>query len=118
PQAEAEVSVSDGRTTAGVELRLTRGASISGVLSEDGGATAVAGGQVTLRLKGAATTGGLTRGGSTTDARGRFAASGLAGGAYALTATTPSGLVVEEEVRLDAGQATSSDVTVPRSGAV
>jgi hypothetical protein len=118
PQSATEVSVGDGRATTGVEFRLTRGASISGVLAEDGGATAVSGGQVSLRIVGAPATGGLTRGGSATDARGRYAASGLAGGTYTLYATTPSGNVVEEEIRLDAGQAVVRDVTVPRTGAI
>ena len=118
PTSPVEASVADGAATTGVEFRLTRGASIAGVLTEDAGATTVVGGQVTLRLQGAAATGGLTRGSSTTDARGRFAVAGLAGGTYAMTVTTPSGLYVEEEVRLDAGQAAAHDVSVPRLGAV
>ena len=118
PLAPVETTVADGVATTGVEFRLTRGASISGVLTEDGGATPVVGGQVTLRIQGAPATGGLSRGSSTSDARGRFAVAGLAGGTYSLTATTPSGLLLEEEVRLDAGQAATRDVAVPRLGSV
>src|SRR5439155_16179191 len=93
-------------------------ASLEGALREEGSAQPVAGAQVNLRIKGTAETGGLQFASSTTDATGRYAASGLAGGTYVLNVTTPGGLAIEDEIRLSAGQSVSHDLTALRFGSL
>jgi hypothetical protein len=118
PASPVEVVVSDGRAAGPAEVRLVRGATISGTLTEDGSAEPVAGGNVSLRLKGGAETGGQTWAWTTTDARGRYVSAGLAGGTYAIVAQTPSGLTVEDEVRLSAGQTLQRDLVALRFGSL
>lgn len=118
PSASVEVAVSDGRAAGPVEIRLVRGAIVTGTLSEDGSPDPVSGANVSLRIKGAPETGGQSWAWSTTDAKGRWSASGLAGGTWVLTVTTPQGLSMEEEVRLSAGQTLQRDLVALRFGSL
>lgn len=118
PSSSVRTSVVNGTGSGPVEIRLTRGASLGGVVLEDGTRKPIANASIALRLKGAATSGGTQGGWAATDAKGRFAIVGLAGGTYGLTATDPAGGAVEEEVRLDTGQEVEREFLTRRPGSI
>jgi protocatechuate 3,4-dioxygenase beta subunit len=118
PTSPAEVTVADGRGAGPVEQRLVRGATVMGTVSEQGTVEPVSGASVSLRIKGQPETGGATNGWSQTDAKGRWSATGLAGGTYVLQAQCPSGFSVEEEIRLVAGDTLQRDLVALRLGSI
>ena len=118
PAASVEVAVSDGRAAGPIEVRLVRGAVLSGVVSEEGVSEPVVGANVSVRIKGAAETGGQTYAWAVTDAKGRYYSAGLAGGTYVVTAQTPAGYSAEEEIRVLAGETLQRDLLALHFGSV
>jgi hypothetical protein len=114
-----EVTVADGQGVGPIEVRLQRGATFSGTLVEGSTRQPLEGASLNLQMKQPSTPGGPTSGsGAQTDAQGRFAMTGLAGGVYTLTVYTPVGFTWDEEVRLESGQDVRRDLTSERWGGV
>jgi hypothetical protein len=98
--------------------QLTRGGVVSGLFTEEGSRQAVQWGNIGLQIQGAPESGGNVGGWGQSDANGRFQVTGLASGTYLLTATTPQGMQVEDEVRVVTGQTTDVNLAARRFGAV
>ncbi len=118
PASNPEVAVNDGRGAGPVEIRLTRGASVCGAVLEEGTRAPISGATVNLRIRGTAASAGTTWAWIPTDAKGQFSAQGLASGTYIVSVQSPSGLTIEDEVRLEAGQRTQKDLFVAKWGTV
>ncbi len=118
PRAPVEVSVVNGRGSGPIEIRLTRGGVVSGLFTEEGSRQAVQWGNIGLQIQGAPESGGNVGGWGQSDANGRFQVTGLASGTYLLTATTPQGMQVEDEIRVVTGQTTDVNLAARRFGAV
>ncbi len=118
PRAPVEVSVVNGRGSGPIEIRLTRGGTVAGLFTEEGTRQAVQWGSIGLQIQGTPESGGNAGGWGQSDANGRFQISGLASGTYLLTATTPTGMQVEEEVRVVTGQTTELNLAARRFGSV
>ncbi len=118
PSGTVRTNVVNGAGAGPIEVHLTRGASIAGIVLEDGTRKPLAGASISVRIQGAATSGGLEGGWTSTDARGRFVLVGLAGGTYVVAATDPAGGTLEEEVRFDAGQTVEREFLTRRPGSI
>lgn len=118
PSATARTTVVNGSGSGPVEIRLVRGASISGTVLEDGSRRALASANVAVRIRGEATSGGQTNAWSQTDAKGRFSVVGLAAGTYAVAVSDGGGGSVDELVPLDAGQSVDREFLTRRPGAI
>ncbi len=118
PRAPVEVSVVNGHGSGPVEIRLTRGGLVTGLFTEEGTRQAVQWGNIGLQIQGLPESGGNIGGWGQSDANGRFQVAGLASGTYLLTATTPQGMQVEEEVRVVAGQTTDLNLAARRFGSL
>ncbi len=118
PRAPVEVPVVNGRGSGPVEIRLTRGGTVSGLFTEEGSRQSVQWGNIGLQIQGTPDSGGNTSGWGQSDANGRFQITGLATGTYLLTATTPQGMQVEDEVRVVAGQTADLNLAARRFGSV
>jgi len=118
PTAPARATVVNGAGAGPIEVRLVRGASITGVVVDDASRRPLSGVGVSLRITGPAESGGQTGAWSQTDASGRFALVGLAAGPYLISATDGSGGTVEEAVVVGVGQALERELATRRPGAI
>jgi protocatechuate 3,4-dioxygenase beta subunit len=73
---------------------------------------------VNVNVRGQAQSGGATAGHAQTDAKGRFAAQGLASGSYTVQVTPPNGVAFDDEVALERGRTEERTFLAPRAGAV
>ena len=118
PTFAPPANVINGAGAGPVEIRLTNGASISGSVIEDGSRQPLTGATVAIRIKGTPSSAGRSDSWNSTDAKGRFAALGLAAGTYTMTVTDSSGGSHEEEIQLDLGQAVERQIATRRPGAI
>lgn len=118
PAVQPSVNVVNGAGAGPVEVRLVHGASISGTVSEDGSRRPLENAAVSIRIQGEPSSGGRTESYGTTDAKGRFAALGLAGGTYRLVVTDSGGGSYEEAIPIDPGQTVEREIVTRRPGAI
>jgi protocatechuate 3,4-dioxygenase beta subunit len=118
PVVTPPVSVSDGRASGPVEIALERGATLAGVVVDEATRQPVAQAWVNLNVRGQAQSGGATSSNTQTDAKGRFAAPGLATGTYTVQVTPPAGVAFDDEVALERGRTEERTFLAPRAGAV
>ncbi len=119
----AAVTVDEGGTAEGVEVRLVRGGAIAGRVVEDRTGKPII--EATVRAEPASGGGGgMMRmvvidddGSTTTDAEGRFRVEGLAPGSYTLTASHPDWTEETERVELKE-QASTVEIRLGRGGAI
>jgi hypothetical protein len=118
PLNAPEVSVVDGRGAGPVEIRLTRGAGLTGTLLDEATREPVEQAWIGVSVRGQATTAGTTSANTQTDARGRFVVQGLASGAYLLQVTPPKGVMFDDDVVLERGRVEEKTLVAPRGGAL
>ena len=117
----AGVGVEEGATTEGVEVRLLRGATLSGRVVEDRSGKPVL--EATVRAEPASGGGRFRMGGpdddgpTTTDAEGKFQIEGLAPGSYTLTATHTDWTEETERVEVKE-QPVSVEIRLGKGGAI
>ncbi len=117
----AGVTVEEGATAEGVDVRLARGGTISGRVLEDRTGKPVL--EASVRAEPASGGGGMRMmmldddGPTVTDAEGRFQLEGLASGAYTLTATHPDWTEETERVELKDHPA-SVEIRLGRGGSI
>jgi hypothetical protein len=118
----AGVTVDEGGTAEGVEVRLVRGSSIAGRVIEDRSGKPVI--DAAVRAEPASGGMGMPRmigldddGSATTDAEGRFRLEGLSPGSYTLTASHPEWTEETERVELKE-QPSTVEIRLGRGGAI